>query len=88
MKTEFKRSFVKDLERVRDKSLKRRVRETIELIERVESFQEMGGVKKLRGNDRYYRIRIGNYRLGLVVEGDTVVFVRLLHRKDIYRYFP
>ena len=88
MKTEFKRSFVKDLERVRDKSLKRRVREAIELIERAESFQEMGGVKKLRGNDRYYRVRIGNYRLGLVVEGDTVVFVRLLHRKDIYRYFP
>lgn len=88
MKAEFKRSFVKDLERVRDQSLKRRVRETIELIERAENLQEMGDVRKLRGSDRYYRIRIGDYRLGLVVENDTVVLVRFLHRKDIYKYFP
>lgn len=48
----------------------------------------MGDVRKLRGSDRYYRIRIGNYRLGLVVEDDTVVFVQFLHRKtftDIFR---
>lgn len=88
MKAEFRRSFIKDLERVRDPSLKQRVRETIELIERAESPQEMGDVRKLRGSDRYYRIRIGNYRLGLIVEDDTVVFVRFLHRKDIYRHFP
>ncbi|NPA92437.1 MAG: type II toxin-antitoxin system RelE/ParE family toxin, partial [Chloroflexi bacterium] len=36
----------------------------------------------------FYRIRLGDYRLGLEIEGDTVVFVRFLHRRDIYRYFP
>jgi mRNA interferase RelE/StbE len=85
---EFKSSFVRDLKHIRDKALKERVKETIELVEQAQSFPEIGNVKKLRGGDRYYRIRIGDYRLGLVLEDDTVTFVRFLHRKDLYRYFP
>ena len=88
MKIEFKRSFVKDLERVRDKALRERVKETIEQVERAQALQEMENVKKLRGGERYYRIRIGDYRLGLVLEENTVIFVRFLHRKDVYKYFP
>lgn len=40
------------------------------------------------GEDRYYRIRMGDYRLGIIVEGEVVTFVRFLHRRDIYGYFP
>lgn len=88
MKTEFRRSFAKDLENVRDKQLRQRVKEVIETVEQIDSLQGMDGVKKLKGGDLFYRIRVSNYRLGLIVEGDTVIFVRFLHRKDIYRYFP
>ena len=88
MKVEFKRSFVKDLERVRDRGLKERVRQTIEQIEQAETLQKIENVKRLRGGEPYYRIRVGAYRLGLMLEEDTVVFVRFLHRKDVYRYFP
>jgi mRNA interferase RelE/StbE len=88
LKLEFKTSFVKDLERVRDASLRNRIRETIEQVERAQSLQEVENVKKLRGGERYYRIRIGDYRLGLVLEEDTVTFVRCLHRRDLYRHFP
>lgn len=79
MKVEFKRSFVKDLERVR---------QAIERVEEAQTLQEIGNVRKLRDGEQYYRIRIGDYRLGLVLEGDRVIFVRFLHRKDVYRYFP
>ena len=88
MKVRFKRSFVQDLERVKDKELKERVRETIARVEGAQTLQEIGSVRKLRGGERYYRVRIGDYRLGLILEGHTVVFVRFLHRKDVYRYFP
>ncbi len=88
MKVEFKRSFVRDLERVKDKALKEQVRQVIEQAEEAQTLQEIGDIKKLRGSDQYYRIRIGDYRLGLVVEEQKVIFVRLLHRKDVYRYFP
>jgi mRNA interferase RelE/StbE len=88
LKAEFKTSFVKDLERVRDALLRNRIRETIEQVERAPSFQEVENVKKLRGGERFYRIRIGDYRIGLTLEGDTAIFVRCLHRRDLYRHFP
>ncbi len=88
MKVEFKSSFAKDLKKAKDKDLKTRVKQVVELVEKAKSLQEIKDVKKLKGGDRYYRIRIGDYRVGLTLEGDTVTFVRFLHRKDIYRYFP
>ena len=88
MNLEFKTSFVRDLKKVKDKKLKVRVREVIEVVEQAHSLQEIENVKKLKGSDRYYRVRIGDYRIGLAVEKDVVTFVRLLHRKDVYRYFP
>ena len=88
MKTEFKSSFLKDLRHARDKALKTRLKEIIEAIEHAQVLREVGGIKKLQGTEQYYRIRIRDYRVGLMVDDDTVVFVRFLHRKDIYRYFP
>jgi mRNA-degrading endonuclease RelE of RelBE toxin-antitoxin system len=35
-----------------------------------------------------YRIRIGDYRIGIFFKEDTVIFARILHRKDIYKLFP
>jgi mRNA interferase RelE/StbE len=84
----FKESFVTDLRNIKDKGLLARVRELIELVERVQHLGQVANLKKLRGGSNYYRIRIGDYRIGLTVEGDVVTFVRFLHRKDIYRYFP
>jgi mRNA interferase RelE/StbE len=85
---EFKASFVRDLKKIKDKKLKTRIQEVIEAIEQAPSLQEIENIKKLKGNDRYYRARIDDYRIGLSVEKDTVTFVRFLHRKDVYRYFP
>ncbi|MFN7201715.1 MAG: type II toxin-antitoxin system RelE family toxin [Aphanizomenon sp.] len=33
-------------------------------------------------------MRVGNYRIGISVNNDLVTLVRILHRKEIYRYFP
>ena len=66
----------------------KRVKETIEQVEKAQSLQALTNIKRLKGGGNYYRIRIGDYRLGLVVEGDVATFVRCLDRKQIYRYFP
>lgn len=42
----------------------------------------------MKGYIGFYKIRFGDYRIGLKVEGDVVILERTLHRKDIYRYFP
>jgi mRNA interferase RelE/StbE len=82
----FKESFVRDLRHIKDKGLLTRVRELIGLVEQTQHLGQLANLKKLRGGN-YYRIRVGDYRIGLTVEGDAVTFVRFLHRKDIYRYF-
>ena len=88
MKVEFKSSFIKDLKKVKAKPLRTQVLEIIEKVEDSPSISELAHVKKLRGGDIYYRIRLGDYRIGLKIENETVYFIRFLHRKDIYRYFP
>lgn len=88
MKVEFRSSFARDLRKVKDQDLKKKIQEIIEHVEQAQSLQEVTNVKKLRGSDRYYRIRIEDYRIGLIVERDYIIFVRFLHRKDIYKYFP
>ena len=88
MKVSFKASFVTDLRAARDKLLQERVRTLIAKVESAMSLSEVPNVKKLRGGGGYYRVRVGNYRVGLAVEEEVVVFVRALHRREIYRYFP
>ncbi|UTF49413.1 type II toxin-antitoxin system RelE/ParE family toxin [Desulfomicrobium sp. ZS1] len=89
MKIEFKSSFQKDLNSLqRDEKLFARIKEIILLVESSNSIEAVGNVKKLKSDGLYYRIRIGDYRMGMIVEGDTAIFVRILHRSRIYRYFP
>ena len=88
MNVEFRASFARDLKNINNKDLLRRVRETIEEIELAHSLQGISGLKKLKSVSKYYRIRVGEYRIGLILEGDTFVLVRCLDRKEIYRYFP
>jgi len=89
MKTGFTKSFAKDLKRYqRDKKLLRRIHETILEIEGADNISNIKSLKKLKAGGSFYRIRLGNYRMGLIIEVETVTFVRVLHRSEIYRYFP
>ena len=88
MNLEFKASFAKDLKKTKAKKLKAKIRKTIESIGQAQTLQEIEGIRKLKGSEHFYSIRIGDYRIGLSLERNTVVFVRFLHRKDVYRYFP
>lgn len=49
-----------------------------------------GKVQKLVGYKDYYKIRIGNYRVGIWIDtmNHVIEFRRVLHRKEIYRKFP
>jgi mRNA interferase RelE/StbE len=87
MKVRFKASFKKDLRNIENKDMLNRIRDVIEQTEKVQSLQDITNIKKLKGASTYYRIRVGDYRVGLTVEGDEITFVRCLDRKEIYRYF-
>ncbi|MGH7813917.1 MAG: type II toxin-antitoxin system RelE family toxin [Candidatus Binataceae bacterium] len=45
------------------------------------------GVKKLKGGDNYWRIRVGDYRLLYEIHDNVllVLAVRIAHRREAYR---
>jgi mRNA interferase RelE/StbE len=88
VKVDFKSSFTRDLKKVKDKNLLKQVKEAIEEVEQAMNLHTVSNLKQLKGGGRYYRISLGDYRIGLVKEDDVVAFVRFLHRKEIYRFFP
>ncbi|NOZ49038.1 MAG: type II toxin-antitoxin system RelE/ParE family toxin [Chloroflexi bacterium] len=88
MKVLFERSFAKDLRALKDRKLYGRVSQTIAEVKLAHDLSEVKQLTKLKGYSSFYRIRVGNYRIGMEVLEDTAIFVRILHRKDIYRFFP
>ncbi|MGB0562035.1 MAG: type II toxin-antitoxin system RelE family toxin [Spirulinaceae cyanobacterium] len=88
MKTQFENSFKRDLKKLKDAKLRAKIKTAILDCQEAQSLTEIPNLKKLKGYDRFYRIRISNYRLGIEVSDEALIFVRCLHRKDIYRFFP
>ena len=88
MKVAFKGSFARDLRKIKNKAVHQQVKEAIEQVEQAPSLRAVSSLKHLKSGGNYYRIRIGDYRIGLLVEKESVVFVRCLPRRDVYKYFP
>ena len=84
----YKKSFLKDIKKLKNKHLKDSIADCISQVECASSVQDIKNLKKLTGYDVYYRIRVGDYRIGLKIEDDSVFFVVVEHRKDIYKMFP
>lgn len=89
MKILFTKRFSKDLDGiVHDAKLKTQLLHVFEQMKQMDSLAELKDIRKIQGYKGYYRIRIGDYRLGIKSTEDGIEMLRLLHRKDIYRRFP
>ncbi len=82
------KSLEKDVKKNSDTNLNKQLYKVILEIQKATNISELHNLKKLQGTKNYYRIRIGDYRLGLIINGNKVELIRLLHRKEIYRFFP
>ena len=89
MNIEFDKSFEKSLDRINNPIILKRLEGIIIQIETAKSLSELSNIKKLTGFPKYFIIRIGDYRLGFESIGrNTVRFIIIAHRKDIYKIFP
>ena len=89
MIVQFDKSFIKSLERTKDQSILKRIEAIIIKAEAAGTINDLPNVKKLTGYTLYYRIKIGNYRLGFEkINTDTIRLITIAHRKDIYKKFP
>lgn len=88
MKVGFKKSFLKELKKLKNKHLKDSIIDCITQVESAKNINDIKNLKKLTGYEAYYRIRVGDYRIGIKIEDEIFYFVVFEHRKDIYKGFP
>jgi mRNA interferase RelE/StbE len=58
-----------------------------ELLE-LDGVDQCGKMERMSGYPSCFKIRFGDYRVELRLEDDTIILERVLHRKEIYRFFP
>lgn len=88
MELEFRASFLKDVKRIKQAAVKKKITAVIIESQKAITLLDLKNVKKLEGTNNYYRIRVGDYRIGVKLQDKKLIFMRCLNRKDIYRYFP
>ncbi|MFO7891607.1 MAG: type II toxin-antitoxin system RelE/ParE family toxin [bacterium] len=82
------KSFERDVKKITDKKVRSKIADCIEELQKAEKYQEIKGLKKIKSSGNLYRIRIGQYRIGIIIIKNKLELIRCLHRKNIYKYFP
>ena len=82
------KAFEKDIAKIKDQRLKRAVFDIIKLVQQVPDLRGIHQLKKLKGHKEFYRIRLGQYRAGVAIVNDSIEFLVLDNRRDIYKRFP
>jgi mRNA interferase RelE/StbE len=47
-------------------------------------------ITKMKGNNKFHKIRVGDYRIIYEIHNDNLVIlvVKIGHRKDVYKHLP
>lgn len=82
-------SFIKELKDLKSTPYFKSISTLVfEEIPKLIGLTDIKNLKKLQGYENAYRIKVGDYRIGVIFQDGTITFCRVLHRKEIYRYFP
>lgn len=85
----YKKTFLKDLAAIPKRHRSRIERLVFDEIPASENIFTDFDIDRMKGYDHYWRIRIGQYRVGIRITGDnTIIFYRVKSREEIYRAFP
>ncbi len=89
MNIEFSKSFDKQTSRISDKILLKRISNIIRKVIECDSLIEIPNLKPIIGYPGYFRIRLGDYRIGISLEEETVWFHFFGKRDEsTYKKFP
>ena len=81
-KLSFKRSTEKELRKISPPELRR----VVKAIQALAHDPRPPDVRMLKGPDRYWRVRQGNYRIVYEIDDPTkqIVIIKVGHRRDVY----
>ena len=90
MKTDHTKAFFRDLKKISNPTTKAEIEQVLLAVQNAQTKKDIPELKKLKGSKRgiFYRIKIGDYRIGITINSDIVTFIIFMHRKDFYKFFP
>ncbi len=89
MLVKYRKLFLKDLKKLKSHQIYHKIYEIVfEKIPSAGDLREIRNIKPLKGQSNRYRIRVGDFRIGIEIQGKEVEVMRVLHLKEFYRYFP
>ena len=89
MNFETSKQFDKLVFKIKEQSVKTRLKKVIEKISFAKDLNEIPNLTPIVGHPDYYRIKFGDYRIGISLEGDTVWFLFFGKRNEsTYKKFP
>jgi mRNA interferase RelE/StbE len=88
-KVEYTRRFLKKLSKLPNEIQTRAERIVFDELLSPNPF-ELGYIERMVGYPNKYKIRIGDYRIGIAIDkaNQIIICQRIAHRKDIYKIFP
>ena len=89
MEVRYRQSFIRDLKRLKGLPIYDHVFMLVfTLLPAANVLRDITDVKPMTGYQNRYRVRIGDYRVGIERQGNAIELMRVLHRREFYRYFP
>lgn len=86
----YSEAFIRDLKKLKRCKIYSTIKHlAFDILPTLNSINDIQNMKKLSGYKDKARIKINDFRVAFVIiNEDEIVLSRVLHRKDIYRYFP
>jgi mRNA interferase RelE/StbE len=85
----FTKTFLKDLAKVVPVNRRQQIEKFVfEDLPVLSSIENAGNIEKMTGYKNHYKVRFGEYRVGLLKSNNTIELHRVLNRKEIYKFFP
>lgn len=88
MEVRYSKKFLKQLASVPSETRVKIEEFVFNELTSVPSISSLGKVEKMQGYHGFYKVRFGNYRVGLAIENEVVIVKTVMHRRDIYKFFP
>ena len=88
MRLQYHKKFLKDLASIPAKERKEIENFVFNEIQMHSNIYDVQRFEKMVGYEGYYKARFGSYRIGVKYLNNVLTFERVLHRKEIYRFFP
>ena len=89
MEFETSKQFDKVVFKINDKLAKARLKKVIDRVAQAKNLDEIPNITPIVGHPNYYRIKFGDYRVGISLE-DNIVWFLFFGKRDenTYKKFP